>query len=108
MSERFPSFLLQFQEPILADNALSTGTETFTKTREEPDQDVSAAGFTALNFGGQIGAENSGTMTKTSAHEETDQDFACLAGTQTRTDSREEQDQDAGNSSYLAIPSRPQ
>jgi hypothetical protein len=56
------SFLLGFQEKPLLDGAKhdSVGTETFTESREEPDQDISLG--------------EAGTETFTKAREESDQD----------------------------------
>ena len=53
-------------------SAASTTSKTFTKTREEPDQDVHP-GYGAI----PRSAASTSTKTLTEAREEPDQDFSC-------------------------------
>ena len=92
------TFLLQFEEPHqVVDAAVACGTQTGTRTTEEPDQDPGIHPSIAC-----------ATQTMTFTREEGDQDRDALSSivcaTQTLTKTVEDPDQDPGIGSYFAIP----
>lgn len=103
------------EEPDLRMASFRKGTETFTKTREERDQDVGHSGYGTVPPDLTLNAAKTRTLTET--REETDQDVhnggycavprhpgSLQTQSMTKTSEREEPDQDFANTHYGSIP----